>query len=365
LDIAVVGHNIVRHDGQGRAALELVRELARRGHRLTVYAHRLDPEVAELVNFHPLGVVPGPQLVDDLTTLVRATLLVRGGRHAVTCILGPTALPSRPFVFYCHFSHRAWRRTWTATTRPSLGHRAHAVVAAWLENAVARRATTVLATTPEVGADVAGSCGTPVDVAPPGIDPGENEPARGDDRRRARAALGLSDDDETVVFLGGFATGRKGLEPLIEAVAKGPEHLIVAGEGDPSAVAARVAELGIGSRVRLLGFVPSGEILDAADVVAVPSFYEPFSLVGLEAAQRALPLVIARSAGVAAHLGEAAVVIDDPADPGQIRAALDVLSDPGERARRGGKGPAAAALLAWDKVIGPAADSVERAAARP
>lgn len=364
LDIGVVGHNLVRHDGQGRAGLELVRELARRGHKVTVYAHRLDPDVAALVAFRRLRVLPGPQTADDLATLVRATWLVRRARHAVTCTLGPTALPSPPSVFYCHFSHRAWRATWTPANRPSRGHRAHARLATVLEDVAARRASIVLATTPRVGADVAGRCTTPVEVAPPGIDADENGPASGEARRRAREALRLSDDDVTVVFLGGFATGRKGLEPLVEAVAKGSEHLVVAGDGDPARVAATVASLGIADRVHLLGFVPSGTVLDAADVVAVPSLYEPFSLVGLEAAQRALPAVIARSAGVTPHLGEAAVVIEDPSEPDQIRMALDVLNDPAERARRGAAGPAMAAALAWDKVIVAAADTVERAATR-
>lgn len=358
LDIGVVGQNIVRNDGQGRAMLELVRALADRGHAVTVYAHRLDPELEARVRFRRLPAAPGPQAVDDLWLLVRATLAVRRAGHDTTVVLGPTALPRKPFAFDAQFSHAGWRRTWTPATLPPLAHRLHARWTEILEAFVARQASVIISSTPEVGEDV-GRGHTPVVAVPLGIDPAEHPPASVAARQASRARYGLAPTDLAIAFLGGYQTGRKGLDPLMQAVAKGDEHLLVAGAGDAAALQRRAGELGLSERMHILGFVPAAEVLAAADLAAVPSLYEPFSLVGLEAACMGLPVAIAACAGVAPLLGEAAVTIGDASDVEQVRAALDRLRDPGERQRRGSAGPAAAQALAWTAIVGPAADAVE------
>lgn len=358
LDIAVVAQNVVRHDGQGRAMLELTRELADRGHQVTVYAHRLDPDLATRVSFRRLPALPGPQLVDDMVMMLTGSALTRLTRHQLTCVLGPIALPPRPFVLAAHFSHRGWRRTWTPDHRPPLVHRLHAHCAAWVERWVASRADLVLANCPEVAKDLP-SGRAPTIVAPPGVDLEENVAADSGSTASRRADLAIPAGVITVGFLGGYATGRKGLMPLIEAVAAGDEHLIVGGGGDPGEVALAVRRLGVQDRVHLLGFVPSEQVLAASDVVAVPSQYEPFSLVALEAAARGLPLVIARQAGVTSFLGDYPVPIEQPLDPRSIRAALDILQSAGERARRGALGPTVAAPLSWKLVTEAAADAIE------
>lgn len=358
LDIGVVGQNIVRNDGQGRAMLELVRALVDRGHAVTVYAHRLDDELQTRTRFRRLPPLPGPQAFDDLGLLLRATVAVRRAGHDTTVVLGPTALPRRPFAFDAQFSHRGWRRTWAPATRPPFVHRLHARWTELLETFVARLAAVIISSTAEVGADVGGGRRQVVAV-PLGIDPAEHAPATAEDRRASRARYGLTPIDVAVAFLGGYQTGRKGLDPLMQAVARGDEHLLVAGAGDADALQRRADELGIGARVHVLGFVPARQVLAAADLAAVPSLYEPFSLVGLEAACMGLPVAIAACAGVAPLLGEAAVTIGDAADVAQVRGALDQLRDPAERQRRGAAGPAAAQALAWATIVGPAAEAVE------
>lgn len=363
LDVGVVGKNLVRNDGQGRAVLELVKVLISRDHHVTVYAHRVDPEIAADVTLRLLPVAPGPTIVDDLTVLLRATYRVRRARHDVTCVLGPTALPRSPFVFDAQFSHRAWRRSGRDGVRPPLTHRLHSLAAATLEGMVAARSNAVIASTEQVGTDVLNGARVPVVAVPLGIDPLEHQIPSDHERQEARQRFGVGPGEVVLAFLGGFSTGRKGLEPLLDAVAAGTETLLVAGTGDRRPVERRIAELGISDRVRLLGFVPANEVLAAADVAVVPSLYEPFSLVGIEAAARAIPVAISRVAGVSPFLGDSAVVIDDASQSGQIRAALDVLCDPGERRRRGAAGPAAAAALTWAEITQAAADAVEAVAA--
>lgn len=366
LNAALVVQNAMRQDGQGRAMLELARSLAGRGHRVTVYAHRIDDGLRDTVDLSPITRVRGPQLLDDLALMRAATRRIRATGHDVACILGPTALPSCPTVFYAQFSHRGWRETWDRTARPRLYHRLHARALEALERRCVDRATRVVATSPVLGDDIAGDTATPVDVVPNGIDLEEFTPVADADRHAARASLGLPVDAFVVGFLGDYSTPRKGLEPLIRAVALGGpgNRLVVAGRGDEGRYRRIAAGLGIADRVLFPGFLPARQILTAADTVAVPSLYEPFSLVALEAAACAVPVVISARAGAAPLLGDGAVIVHDPADPVAIHHAIRRVRemDSGARLRMGKAARAAAEALAWPAVAGRVADVVESVA---
>src|SRR2546428_50103 len=119
LDVAVVTHNVVRQDGQGRVMVEVVRALLQRGHDLTVYSRAVAPELAGDVRFHRLPRPPGPGLTDDLVLLAAATGSLRRAHHDVTCVMGPCALPRPLFVYYAQFSQAGWRQSWTGGHPPS------------------------------------------------------------------------------------------------------------------------------------------------------------------------------------------------------------------------------------------------------
>jgi glycosyltransferase involved in cell wall biosynthesis len=127
----------------------------------------------------------------------------------------------------------------------------------------------------------------------------------------------------------------KGLLTLVDALASLPTRswrLTVAGSltTDPAYVARlrrRIADTGVGERVAPLGEVPNGEIaalLQAHDVLAVPSSFEAAGIAYLEAMRVGLP-VIATTAGGAAEL------VDDGVEgflvaPGDVGALADRLS---------------------------------------
>lgn len=114
-------------------------------------------------------------------------------------------------------------------------------------------------------------------------------------RPEARQRLGLSPDAEVVLFVGRFAP-LKGLDALIEAVAalrpgRPDLQLIVAGGDGPlddatQALHRKVRRLGLEGVVRFPGRVDPSDLPDyysAADLLALPSHYESFGLVVLEA----------------------------------------------------------------------------------
>lgn len=128
------------------------------------------------------------------------------------------------------------------------------------------------------------------------------------ERVAAKAAYGVS--GPLVVSLGALIP-RKGHDVVLEAVATLPGvTLLIAGEGpERAALTARIARLGLGDRVRLLGSIPHGDLpglLGAADVMALASSSEGLANAWIEALACGTPIVITAAGGA----GE---VVTDPA----------------------------------------------------
>ena len=123
-------------------------------------------------------------------------------------------------------------------------------------------------------------------------------------RARVRADLGLGD---AFTWLGvGRMTGAKAYPDMVSAFADllstHPDaRLLIAGNGEPeveAAVAARVADTGVGERLSLLGY--RGDVADlmrAADGYVLSSAWEGLPMVLLEAAASELPIVATRVGG--------------------------------------------------------------------
>lgn len=110
----------------------------------------------------------------------------------------------------------------------------------------------------------------------------------------ARAPVG-----EDVVYLGRLEREQKGLDTLLDAYAQAaprlPGRLVVAGDGpDRGAVLARARRLGVDHRVDLVGRLEGPaklRLLAGARLVAVPSRFETFGMVALEAQACGSPVV--------------------------------------------------------------------------
>jgi len=97
----------------------------------------------------------------------------------------------------------------------------------------------------------------------------------------------------------------KGLDTLLDALAKVPgAWLWIAGEGpDREKLVAQAARLGISDRVRFLGWREDKDALIAtADICVVPSRYESFGAVLIEAWAAGKPLVAAAAQGPRAYV---------------------------------------------------------------
>ncbi len=106
-------------------------------------------------------------------------------------------------------------------------------------------------------------------------------------------------DAADFVFVGELRA-LKGIFPLVEALARTPEaKLVIAGDGpDRAALEARISELNISDRVRLVGSRPAREVFAMGRCVIVPSLAESLPYVVLEAAAAQLPVIATRVGGI-------------------------------------------------------------------
>ncbi|MBU6318362.1 MAG: glycosyltransferase [Alphaproteobacteria bacterium] len=152
-----------------------------------------------------------------------------------------------------------------------------------------------------------------------------------------RSALGAPSDAPLALALARLHP-KKGLDTLLEATAQIPElHVWIAGDGPIEAeLKAQCARLGLGSRVRFLGWRNDrGALLAASTFVAFPSRYEPFGTVTVDAWAAGRPLVAADAVGPAAYVEDGVSGLLVPKDnPAALAAAMRrVISEPGLAAR--------------------------------
>ncbi|MEC4819835.1 MAG: glycosyltransferase family 1 protein [Scytonema sp. PMC 1069.18] len=189
------------------------------------------------------------------------------------------------------------------------------------------------------------------------------------DRQAARATLGIDPETKLVLYVGRFDQ-RKGIETLVRAVAESEFRssdkfqLIIGGGSRPGhsdgierdRIEAIVNELGMGDFTTFPGRL-SQEILPyyyaAADVCVVPSHYEPFGLVAIEAMASGTPVVASDVGGLQfTVVAEETGLLAPPKDVAAFKTAIDrILSSTEWRDQLGQGGrKRVEAKFSWDGV---------------
>ena len=142
-----------------------------------------------------------------------------------------------------------------------------------------------------------------VAVIPNGIDPLDLQPV--DDLATLRANF-AAPDQRLVLLVGrlvyekGFQLALEALVPIIEEL--GDVRFLVAGSGTHEAeLRAQATELGLDEHGTFLGWI-GDDVLHSlyriADLCVIPSLYEPFGLVALEAMASGCPCIVADTGGL-------------------------------------------------------------------
>ena len=135
----------------------------------------------------------------------------------------------------------------------------------------------------------------------------------------------------------------KGLRPLIAALARARRaglavRLSVAGRGHAGPFRRLAERAGVADGVAFVGAVSQAAmpaLYRAHDALVHPTFYDPFSLVALEALASGLPVVTTRHNGASEILtpDEDGFLLEDPRDSEGLVRAFTALSDPAQRSR--------------------------------
>jgi glycosyltransferase involved in cell wall biosynthesis len=166
------------------------------------------------------------------------------------------------------------------------------------------------------------------------------------DRARLRAELGLP-EDALLVALVGRVEDQKGVDHLVRAArtvtAQVPAaHVVVVGDGTRRAEMERLtADLGLADRVHFTGWRHDlTDVMRSIDVLALPSRWEAFGIVNLEAMAAAKPVVGFAVEGipeVVVH-GETGLLSPAGDEAGLAEHLVRVLVDPELAARLGEAG---------------------------
>ena len=144
-------------------------------------------------------------------------------------------------------------------------------------------------------------------------------------RPAVRAELGLGEDAIAVLHVSNN-WNRKGLAVLLEAVAllgsQGAQlHVIVVGRGRPAPFRKLAARLGLAGRLHLVGETAQVQKYYAAgDLMVLPTLYDPFSNVCLEALACGMPVITTAENGAAELIreGENGYIQQNPLDAREL-----------------------------------------------
>jgi glycosyltransferase involved in cell wall biosynthesis len=161
----------------------------------------------------------------------------------------------------------------------------------------------------------------------------------------ARGTVGTPGSAPLVLALGRLHRN-KAFDVLLDALAELPEvHCWIAGEGtERKALEAQATRLGLGARLRLLGWRnDTAALLAAADLLVCPSRHEPLGNVVIEAWARGVPVVAAASQGPAAIVedGNSGLLVPVNDAPALAHGIRRVLNDKMLAAQIGAGGRAA------------------------
>jgi UDP-glucose:(heptosyl)LPS alpha-1,3-glucosyltransferase len=342
-----------RRGGVERIIYECAKFLAGRGHEVTVFANEFEKNGAAINYRH----VPIPRTLKALKPIAFHDACIRQMRQGAFDAHGTFGcVCPEGGVYWAQSVHSAWldkakaiRSPWSIARLKQRLNPAHPILLKLEKRHFARGGyRRIIALTEEVKADLHHYYGVPgedVDVVPNGFAPDEFNVSQARALRESmRKELGFSPETKVIVFIAN-ELDRKGYPALlrtVESMADPRLCILVAGRMAP-APHPLVKYVGSTSQV--------ARYYAAADVFALPTLYEAWGLVIIEAMATGLPVLTSRLAGASVAIREGATgnLLDNPADESEIARKLRPLiegdhSSPEEIS-------ASVAQYAWSQVL--------------
>lgn len=364
--ILMASHYLSWSGGIERVVMELSTRMAARGHDVHIAASRIGTDVTA-------GLTPGIRLHPVPTwkwtpaTVAQFSLRATGVLRSIDfdIIHSHGAALIKGDVLTAHSCHTHWYHQSVASAHPvgrlrKMLNPLHKVLMAYESRQYSDgHFTGVIAVSDQVAAEIAEhfSYHGAITVIPNGINLQEFSSTNKEVLRRAvRERLALGPDDFVVLFVGNEFR-RKGLETVLRSLslAPGSPHLIVVGGDDPQPYLRLARSLGVGEHVRFVG--RSSEVFGyfaASDVLVLPTQYEPFGLVVVEALASGLPVIVSSVCGITSYLrdGLDALLLPNPCDTALLAHLTGAVQTQPALARQlSQNGLKAATQFDWERVV--------------
>lgn len=333
---------------------DLSRRLAKDGHEVHLYACRWDAaSLPGLMQYHQLQVPKGPRFLRPWRFGHAVESALAGTDHDVTVgfdkTWGQDVLYPQGGLHVASVAHnRRKHRNGLLRSISSLGKWFDP--AAWSFTKLERKQylgitrPTVVVNSRMVQNHFAkyyGIGSEQLRVVHSAIDPSRFESADRDTIRKHQREEWSVESGVPVGLFIGTNYRLKGLAPLIRALALLPQELLlkiaVVGHNKVAAYERLARSLGVRDRLIFLGYrAAPKDLYFAADFLVHPTFYDPCSLVVLEALACGLPIITTQFNGASELLVPLAnsLVIDDPHDAESLADALAKMARPSYRVTR-------------------------------
>lgn len=363
MKVAFIRYKYDPHGGAERFTDTVIRSLAERGVEVHVFARQWTHEVAPSIVVHPVGGFDRPSLLRhaSFATLVRRALrgfqfdLVQSNERTLCQDVYRAGDGVHSRWLELRSANSGWLKRATFRLNPFHLYLRH------LERRLFQdpHLKAVIVNSRMVRDEILSRFrigGEKVHVIPNGVDLDRFHPKhRSDTGVSLRDRHGISRSAPVVLFVGsGFE--RKGLEPLMRAVASvgGGLQLWVVGKGKTRRYEGLASRLGIASRTRFPG--PQDDVAPffaASDIFALPTVYDPFPSVILEAMASGLPVITTAQCGAAEIIaqGREGFVVDSASRVDQIAVYLAQLLEPRVRTRMGEAARKQAARFPMERTV--------------
>jgi len=356
--------------GSSRYVLETSQYFTKKGHEVHIFANKFDTVNNDKIFFHKVPAFPFNYYLKEGSISLLETILLKFHSFDVT-LAQPTRYLS-PDVAEVQFVFKRW-----VNYKKSLGDKIDLIykIVPFFETINLKKSKKIIAISNSVKEDVIKYYNVPeekIHVAYSGVNLEEFNP---DNRKKYREEIrqkhGISPNDILLLFVGN-PYDRKGLEFVIRALSKIKQKnvkLLVSGRDEPGRFQKLVNEIGLNDRVyfRVGLSTDINKYFSAADIFVLPSLYETFGLVVIEAMASGLPVVVSSSEFVgAAELiedGKNGLILKSPKDSEDIAEKLKFLIE-SENVRKqiGIEANKKAGKYTWEKTADSMLKALEEAA---
>ena len=317
--IVVVDLSVKQTSPAGSCVLSELVGLAEE-YKIHLLANEADDDIKKRVLFHKID-APGVPLV--LRYIIFSKRVKTKMKKILKDIEGPYIIQTtqgqyiNSDISYAHFCHRAYlQKQWVNTSVTGvrkvlrkLNHLYHANK----EAKAFKKAKLIVVPSKGLSEELVETypqCSTKVKVISNPVDVVYFRKPKDFNKTDQRIELGIDANDKVIAFaaLGDFS--RKGLGVLIESLQyEGLENsnykiLVIGGKSNEIATyEKRASDLGLREKVIFVGFHQDiRNYLWMSDVFSLPSLYETFSLISIQAAAAGLPMMVSQLHGVEEYL---------------------------------------------------------------